>query len=387
MSVGDRAPRPAADPRRRRWRRDQTSTDDEPEKRFYQVRRRCPGRQRAVRAGLRDAEVLHDRPVRPDPRQGQADRRRHPDATFINVEPYQLEYVDGALSRSSGDRAADPGPGDRRVGALAEPWVFVVDRHGIVQGSLMLIFGDDELEAAVQAVSSALDGAGSSRGSPRKLRPFAVPDPDGLSRDLMFRGWPGGNSTPFSSWSSRNSRIVPSAPRSSNERTIVRPSLSTPTMTPSAAVVPGGRPSAGGAPRMMVASPTTATRTTRATTNSRRVPRSTGQAVGVMRCRCRPPARTADRRRRSAVSVRPRRSASSCHSARQRIRPARRRGGQAARPPLRSTITSQASMSTPVARSPQLVRDHAQRSPSGRRSQPHRLLPRSAPRSAPSAAP
>ena len=34
----------------------------------------------------------------------------------------------------------------------SEPWVFVVDKDGIVQSSLMLIFSDAELEAAIKAV-------------------------------------------------------------------------------------------------------------------------------------------------------------------------------------------------------------------------------------------
>ena len=33
-----------------------------------------------------------------------------------------------------------------------EPWVFVVDKHGIVTGSFMLIFSDAEIEAALKAV-------------------------------------------------------------------------------------------------------------------------------------------------------------------------------------------------------------------------------------------
>ena len=34
----------------------------------------------------------------------------------------------------------------------SEPWVFVVDREGLVRASLMLIFGDEELETAIAAV-------------------------------------------------------------------------------------------------------------------------------------------------------------------------------------------------------------------------------------------
>jgi hypothetical protein len=77
----------------------------------------------------------------------------HPDLTFINVEPYQLEEVDGQLQPVLTEDALTPAPATTEWGLPSEPWVFVVDRDGIVQGSFMLIVGDEELEAAIQAVS------------------------------------------------------------------------------------------------------------------------------------------------------------------------------------------------------------------------------------------
>jgi hypothetical protein len=78
----------------------------------------------------------------------------HPDVTFINVEPYQLELVDGqlqpVLTGDPPDLTPTPATDDWRL--AAEPWVFVVDSEGIVTASLMLIFSDEELEAAVSAV-------------------------------------------------------------------------------------------------------------------------------------------------------------------------------------------------------------------------------------------
>jgi hypothetical protein len=78
----------------------------------------------------------------------------HPDVTFINVEPYQLEPVDGqlqpVLTGDPPDLTPTTATDDWRL--LAEPWVFVVDGNGIVTASLMLIFSDEELEAAVAAV-------------------------------------------------------------------------------------------------------------------------------------------------------------------------------------------------------------------------------------------
>ncbi len=79
----------------------------------------------------------------------------HPGVTFINVEPYQLKLVDGQLQPVLTD--TDPpdltnAPATDAWRLAAEPWVFVVDREGIVTASLMLIFSDEELEAAVAAV-------------------------------------------------------------------------------------------------------------------------------------------------------------------------------------------------------------------------------------------
>ena len=79
----------------------------------------------------------------------------HPDVTFINVEPYQLKLVDGQLQPVLTD--TDPpdlitAPATDAWHLVSEPWVFVVNGDGIVTASLMLIFGDEELEAAVAAV-------------------------------------------------------------------------------------------------------------------------------------------------------------------------------------------------------------------------------------------
>jgi hypothetical protein len=78
----------------------------------------------------------------------------HPGVTFINVEPYQLEMVDGQLQPILTGEPPNLTPAaateDWRL--LSEPWVYVVDRNGIVTASFMLIFSDEELEAAVAEV-------------------------------------------------------------------------------------------------------------------------------------------------------------------------------------------------------------------------------------------
>jgi hypothetical protein len=79
---------------------------------------------------------------------------RHPGVTVINVEPYELEFKDGSLQPVlTGDPARlTPTAATNEWGLPTEPWVFVVDREGIVTDSFMLIFSDEELEAALSAV-------------------------------------------------------------------------------------------------------------------------------------------------------------------------------------------------------------------------------------------
>ena len=79
---------------------------------------------------------------------------RHPSVTVINVEPYQLEFTDGQLQPVVTGDPPDltPTEATNEWGLPTEPWVFVVDQDGIVTASFMLIFSDEELEAAVTAV-------------------------------------------------------------------------------------------------------------------------------------------------------------------------------------------------------------------------------------------
>ena len=77
----------------------------------------------------------------------------HPGVTFINVEPFQLEYVDGQLQPvlDANDQLT-AAPATSEWGLLSEPWVFVVDSAGIVQGSFEGVVGEAELERALTAV-------------------------------------------------------------------------------------------------------------------------------------------------------------------------------------------------------------------------------------------
>jgi hypothetical protein len=78
---------------------------------------------------------------------------RYPGITFINVEPYKLKLVDGAL------QADTDANGQLQATAVTDEWhlfsepsVYVVDRDGIVTANFELIFSDAELTAALDAV-------------------------------------------------------------------------------------------------------------------------------------------------------------------------------------------------------------------------------------------
>ncbi len=78
---------------------------------------------------------------------------RYPTVTFINVEPYKLKVVDGALEPeldANGRLQTTPTVDEWHL--VHEPIVYVVDREGTVQGAFELIFGDAELTAALDTV-------------------------------------------------------------------------------------------------------------------------------------------------------------------------------------------------------------------------------------------
>ena len=78
----------------------------------------------------------------------------HPGITFINVEPYQLEFVDGQLQpvlSTSGQ--LQPVPATDAYGLLSEPYTFVVGGDGVVKSSFELIFTPQEIETALAGLS------------------------------------------------------------------------------------------------------------------------------------------------------------------------------------------------------------------------------------------
>ena len=78
----------------------------------------------------------------------------HPEVTFINVEPYQLEEVDGQLQPVLGDaNQLQTVPATDAYGLQTEPFVFVVGSDGIVKASFELIFAPDEINEALAGLS------------------------------------------------------------------------------------------------------------------------------------------------------------------------------------------------------------------------------------------
>ena len=79
----------------------------------------------------------------------------HPEVTFINVEPYKLQDVDGQLQPAldANDQlvAADA---TKEWGLRSEPWIFAVDRDGVVRGSYELTITDAELDTILPVITA-----------------------------------------------------------------------------------------------------------------------------------------------------------------------------------------------------------------------------------------
>lgn len=74
--------------------------------------------------------------------------------TFINVEPYQLEEVDGHLQPVlSADNLPIPVPAVNEWGLPTEPYIFVVDGEGKISAKFEGMAAADELRAALDAVT------------------------------------------------------------------------------------------------------------------------------------------------------------------------------------------------------------------------------------------
>ncbi len=75
---------------------------------------------------------------------------------FINVEPYQLQFTEGRLQPVlDANRQLQPVEAVKQWGLLSEPWIFTVDRDGIIRGSFEGVVGVDELTAAIADIAGS----------------------------------------------------------------------------------------------------------------------------------------------------------------------------------------------------------------------------------------
>ena len=81
----------------------------------------------------------------------------NPDVTFINVEPYQLQEGDVAgqmVPRLDANGNLQPAQTTDEWGLYFEPWMFAVDRDGIVRGSYEVAISDQELTDILAVISA-----------------------------------------------------------------------------------------------------------------------------------------------------------------------------------------------------------------------------------------
>jgi hypothetical protein len=78
--------------------------------------------------------------------------KAYPSVIFINVEPYKLEDKDGQLQPVLNGNDLVPVPAVDAFGIQSEPWLYVVDREGVVRGSFEGVFSESELRAALDKV-------------------------------------------------------------------------------------------------------------------------------------------------------------------------------------------------------------------------------------------
>lgn len=79
-----------------------------------------------------------------------------PGVAAINVEPYKLAFTEGRLQPVL-DASGNLQPVDavNQWGLLSEPWIFTVDKDGIVRGSFEGVVGEDELKAAIAQIAGS----------------------------------------------------------------------------------------------------------------------------------------------------------------------------------------------------------------------------------------
>ena len=79
----------------------------------------------------------------------------HPELTFINVEPYKLEFTNGELQPVLTGQDLTPVEATNAFKLTTEPYVFVIGADGKVSATFELVFAPEEIEAAIHEVEKA----------------------------------------------------------------------------------------------------------------------------------------------------------------------------------------------------------------------------------------
>ena len=79
----------------------------------------------------------------------------HPEMTFINVEPYQLQFTDGQLQPVMTGADLTPVEATLAFKLSTEPYIFVVGGDSKVSASFEMVFSPDEIAAAIEQVEKA----------------------------------------------------------------------------------------------------------------------------------------------------------------------------------------------------------------------------------------
>jgi hypothetical protein len=86
----------------------------------------------------------------------QAQKTAPSSVAFINVEPYVLKYADGRLQPVLDAQGnLQPTAVTNAWGLPTEPWIFAVDRNGVVQGSYEGIVTQQELQDVIAKIAAS----------------------------------------------------------------------------------------------------------------------------------------------------------------------------------------------------------------------------------------
>jgi hypothetical protein len=79
---------------------------------------------------------------------------QQPGLTFINVEPYRMQFANNQLQPVlDANGGLQPNDAANAFNLISEPWIYVVDGNGIIRGSFEAVAGTDELQAAIAAAT------------------------------------------------------------------------------------------------------------------------------------------------------------------------------------------------------------------------------------------